>query len=68
MRSEVLSRVASTPSRLIATAIGRGLESLDDALWDGGEDADAAMPARPDALASIRATVPAEAEAFGLAS
>jgi hypothetical protein len=43
----LLSTIAmSVASAAIGATIGRRLEVLDDALWDGGEDADADLPAR----------------------
>lgn len=38
---------------LVVPVVFRFLEELDEALWEGGEDADAASPARPDALTGL---------------
>jgi hypothetical protein len=38
--------VVSAVSAAIGATLGRRLEELDDSLWDGGEDADAHLPAR----------------------
>jgi hypothetical protein len=43
----LLSTIAmSVASATIGATIGRRLEVLDESLWDGGEDADADLPAR----------------------
>jgi hypothetical protein len=43
----LLSTIAmSVASAAIGATIGRRLEVLDESLWDGGEDADADLPAR----------------------
>jgi hypothetical protein len=45
----LLSTIAmSVASAAIGATIGRRLEVLDESLWDGGEDADADLPARPE--------------------
>jgi hypothetical protein len=36
----------SLVSAAVGATLGRGLHTLDDALWDGGVDADADLPAR----------------------
>jgi hypothetical protein len=57
------ARVRDLAAELLVPPVCRVLAVVDDALWDGGEDADAMLPTRPDALAPARQLVESDAEA-----
>jgi hypothetical protein len=65
----LVTRALSGVVRLWTPSMLRAVEAMDEALWDGGHDADASLEPRPHGLAElVRSTAGAEpAEAMASA-